>query len=203
MRTERVKVNGTFHYGTTLLRLKGAPPLKATPTAVMPLLCSTKRQIQRDPVQAKQYEDKIQKLISAGYVIKLSDSEVQATGESWFIPHHLVNHNKPRLVWNCSFVYNGLSLNEQLCAGPTLGPFLIGVFLRVRQNAVAISGISEQRSTRFVTCQMTSCCLDSFGETSKRLNNLRSTSGLFWDHQQPLLCNICTAETRQRPRRRQ
>ncbi|KAK7881024.1 hypothetical protein WMY93_030613 [Mugilogobius chulae] len=90
---------------------------------------------------AKQYEAEIQKLISGGCVVKLSEEEVKASKESWFIPHHLVHHNgKPRLVWDGSFAYNGLSLNEQLLAGPTLGPSLIGVLLRFRQYAVAISG---------------------------------------------------------------
>lgn len=52
MHTERVKVHGTFHYATPLLRVKGAPPLKATPTAAMPLLRRTERRLKGDPVQA-------------------------------------------------------------------------------------------------------------------------------------------------------
>lgn len=80
--TERVKVGDTFHYATPLIRIKGAPPLKATPEAIMPLLRGTEKRLQGDPVQAEQYEAEIQKLISAGYVAKLSDSEVKASEES-------------------------------------------------------------------------------------------------------------------------
>lgn len=131
----------TLRYATPLLRIKGAPPLKSTPEAVMPLLRSTERRLRRDSALAKQYESEIQKLISGGCVVKLSVEEVKTSNESWFIPHHLVHHNgKARLVWDCSFVHNGLSLNEQLLAGPTLGPSLIGVLLPFRQYAVAISG---------------------------------------------------------------
>ncbi|KAK7881385.1 hypothetical protein WMY93_029794 [Mugilogobius chulae] len=140
-RTERVKVGDTLRYATPLLRLQSAPSLKAPAEAVMPLLRGTERRLKRDPALAKQYEAEIQKLISGGCVVKLSEEEVKASKESWFIPHHLVHHNgKPRLVWDGSFTFNGLSLNEQLLAGPTLGPSLIGVLLRFRQYAVAISG---------------------------------------------------------------
>lgn len=140
-RTERVKVGDTLRYATPLLRVKDAPPLKASYEAVMPILRSTERRLRRDPALAEQYEAEIQKLISGGYVVRLGEGEERASNESWFIPHHLVHRNgKPRLVWDCSFVHNGLSLNEQLLAGPTLGPSLIGVLLRFRQYAVAISG---------------------------------------------------------------
>ncbi len=45
----------------------------------------------------------------------------------------------PRLVFNCSFRYQGLSLNDQLLTGPALGPSLLGVLLRFRHNHVAES----------------------------------------------------------------
>ncbi len=61
-------------------------------------------------------------------------------GESWFIPHHMVRHNeKNRVVFDCSFQFSGLSLNDSLLAGPTLGSSLLGVLLRFREHAVAIS----------------------------------------------------------------
>ncbi|XP_078797113.1 uncharacterized protein LOC144989073 [Oryzias latipes] len=45
-----------------------------------------------------------------------------------------------RLVFNCSFSYQGQTLNEYLLPGPTLGASLLGVLLRFREYAVAISG---------------------------------------------------------------
>lgn len=49
-------------------------------------------------------------------------------------------NGKHHLVFDCSFNHGGLSLNEQLLPGSTLGPSLIGVLLRFCQHAVAISG---------------------------------------------------------------
>ncbi len=60
--------------------------------------------------------------------------------ESWYIPHHMVQHNgKNRVVFNCSFSYQGHTLNELLLPGPTLGPSLLPVLLRFREPSVAIS----------------------------------------------------------------
>ncbi|XP_043967022.1 uncharacterized protein LOC122827949 [Gambusia affinis] len=52
----------------------------------------------------------------------------------------MVEHNgKHRIVFNCSFEYQGQSLNDYLLPGPTLGPTLLGVLLRFRQHSIAIS----------------------------------------------------------------
>lgn len=95
----------------------------------------------RDPLRADEYSAAIQKLVETGAVKKFDPSEVSATDESWYIPHHLVSHNgKSHLVFNCSFQYQGLSLNDTLLPGPTLGASLLGVLLRFREHAVAVSG---------------------------------------------------------------
>lgn len=130
-RTTRVKVGNTLRYATPLLRVKEAPQLRAGAEAVMPMLCSTEQRLLKDPAKAKIYKAEIQKLIDEGCVTKLSAEDNPS--ESWFIPHHLVHHNgKDHLVFDCSFTHRGLSLNEQLLPGPTLGPSLIGVLLRFR-----------------------------------------------------------------------
>lgn len=56
--------------------------------------------------------------------------EATQPAEAWYLPHHLVSHNnKSRLVFDCSFRHHGLSLNDQLLPGPTLGPSLLEVLL--------------------------------------------------------------------------
>ncbi|GAA6098476.1 uncharacterized protein LOC109196100 [Tachysurus ichikawai] len=107
----------------------------------MALLRATERQLQQHIELEEVYNNEIQKLENAGYAVKLTPEEAKATNESWFIPHHLVHHNgKSRVVFNCSYQYQQVSLNDQLLPGPTLGPSLLGVLLRFRQYLVAISG---------------------------------------------------------------
>ena len=95
----------------------------------------------KDPERATAYCEEIQKLIQAGSVARFNPDERDDDTKSWFIPHHMVHHNgKNRIVFNCSHQYQGLNLNESLLPGPTLGASLLGVLLRIREHAVAISG---------------------------------------------------------------
>nr|XP_055076729.1 uncharacterized protein LOC129455971 [Misgurnus anguillicaudatus] len=162
-KTTRVEVDGVLRYATPLLRRKDIPRFEAPKEMVMPSLRNTERSLSKDPERAKAYNAEIQKLVQAGTVKKLSPQVVTQPGESWYIPHHMVTHNnKNRIVFNCSYRYRGLNLNEWLLPGPTLGPSLLGVLLRFREHAVAISGdvkamfhqvrlLSEDRSLlRFV-----------------------------------------------------
>ncbi|KAI2646026.1 hypothetical protein H4Q32_024548 [Labeo rohita] len=140
-RSRRVEVDGVWRYATPLLRAPDGPPLKGTMESVLSSLRNTEKRLSRNPERAKVYEAEIQKLLDSGYVVRVPPAGQQVDEESWFIPHHLVQHNgKYRLVFNCSFVYQGVSLNQQLLPGPTLGASLLGVLLRFRQYAIAISG---------------------------------------------------------------
>lgn len=61
-------------------------------------------------------------------------------GESWYIPHHMVQCNwKNRIMFECSFWYQGLSINAFLLLGPMLSSTLLGV-LRFREHSVGMSG---------------------------------------------------------------
>ncbi len=140
-RTRRVEVDGVWRYATPLIRGPDTPQLKGTIEFVLSSLRNTEKRLSRDPERAKVYEAEIQKLLDSGYVLRVPPEGQQVDEESWFIPHHLMQHNgKYRLVFNCSFAYQGVSLNQQLLPGPTLGASLLGVLLRFRQYAVAISG---------------------------------------------------------------
>lgn len=70
----------------------------------------------------------------------MSEEELSKAAKSWFIPHHIVSHNvKNRIVFNCSFMYKGKNLNKLLLPGPTLSSSLLGVMLRFREHAIAVS----------------------------------------------------------------
>lgn len=74
------------------------------------------------------YTNEIKKLKHAGYVEENNVGPIAESQESWYIPHHLVEHNdKHCVVFNCSFTYQGQSLNDQLLPDPiTPNLLLIG-----------------------------------------------------------------------------
>ncbi|KAI2646049.1 Gag-Pro-Pol polyprotein [Labeo rohita] len=140
-KTTRVEVNGIFRYATPLLRRKDFPFFCAPKEAVMSSLRGMERQLARSPEKAEVYKSEIKKLELNGAAIKLLNEGQGGTRENWYIPHHMITHNgKNHLVFNCSFEYEGLNLNDSLLPGPVLSPSLLGVLLRFREHCVAISG---------------------------------------------------------------
>ncbi len=139
-KTTRVEVDGIMRYATPLLRVKSMPHLTMPKEAVLPQLRSVERKLLRNSDKASAYQAEITKLKEAGYAVKLEPSEVENSKESWYIPHHMVQHNnKNRVVYNCSFGYEGHNLNQFLLPGPTLSPSLLAVLLRFREHSIAIS----------------------------------------------------------------
>ncbi len=139
--TTRVEVSGVMRYATPLLRRPSAELLKAPKEAVMANLRSTERKLAKDLNRAESYCSEIKRLQEAGYVAEISTQEAERSLESWYIPHHMVTHNsKDRIVFNCSYSYQGHALNDILLPGPVLGPSLLGVLLRFREHPIAISG---------------------------------------------------------------
>ncbi|KAL0153566.1 hypothetical protein M9458_051180 [Cirrhinus mrigala] len=139
--TTKVEVSGVMRYATPLLRRPNAELLKAPKEAVMANLRSTERKLTKDLRRAESYCSEMRKLQEAGYVAEISSQEADQSLESWYIPHHMVTHNnKDRIVFNCSYSFQGHALNDILLPGPILGPSLLGVMLRFREHPVAISG---------------------------------------------------------------
>ena len=103
-------------------------------------LRGTEKGLSKDPVRADTYNQEIRKLLDAGYVTKLTSDEVQASVSSWYIPHHVVHHNgKDQIVFNCSFTYQGASLNEHHSPGPAFGSTLLAMLLSFRKYTIAVS----------------------------------------------------------------
>ncbi|KAM9753665.1 uncharacterized protein ACNS7B_006885 [Menidia menidia] len=139
-KTIRVTVDGVKRYATPLLWKENLPPLCAPQEAVLAQLRGTEKRLARDPERAATYSKEIHKLLDAGYVTPVSAAKAATNNHSWFIPHHMVHHNgKDRIVFNCSFKFEGQSLNDHLLPGPNLGASLLGVLLRFREHPVAIS----------------------------------------------------------------
>lgn len=71
----------------------------------MSRLWNTEPRLSKDRDKAVSYSDQISKLEQAGYVAKQNPEEVHCTKEAWYIPHHMVTHNKDRIVFDCSFTF--------------------------------------------------------------------------------------------------
>ncbi|KAI2646158.1 Translation initiation factor 2 subunit beta [Labeo rohita] len=102
--TVRVEIDGVQCYATPLLCVKNMPPLYALKEAVLPQLRGIEKRLERDPELAAAYQEELTKLVQAGYVVKLSQEQVDRTREAWYSPHHMVRllpQDKPllRYIW--------------------------------------------------------------------------------------------------------
>ncbi|XP_053956131.1 uncharacterized protein LOC128861773 [Anastrepha ludens] len=110
--------------------------------ALQRLSCLEKR-MTRDPLlrnflnkQIREYEDK-------EYIRKLTKDEISHGKRSWFIPIFTVtnkNKNKTRLFWDAAATVDGIAVNTYLMKGPDLLPSLVGILIRFRERAFAITG---------------------------------------------------------------
>lgn len=115
----QVNVDGVQRYARPLLQWTPITSLYAPKEDVISSLRSTECRLAQAPSQADSCCYKIHKLEQAGYIVKISLKEAGQTEESWFIPHHMVQHNgKNRIVFNCSLQYHGRLLNDQLLPRP-------------------------------------------------------------------------------------
>ncbi|XP_051784790.1 uncharacterized protein LOC127528351 [Erpetoichthys calabaricus] len=81
-------------------------------------------------------------ILDKGYAIKIPTEQLTLERETvWYIPHHGVYNpkkNKIRVVFDCTAICQGFSLNEQLLKGPDLTNTLIGVLTRFREEPIAL-----------------------------------------------------------------
>ena len=78
-------------------------------------------------------------LIEKGYARKALTKDGRE--ERWHIPHHGVFHpakKKIRIVFDCSAIFQGRSLNDELIQRPDLTNNLIGILIRFRKGHIAI-----------------------------------------------------------------
>lgn len=107
--------------------------------------------LRKDPVKAEHFMKFMAKVLVSGAAEKapapVKDSEY------WYLPLFGVYHPKKpdsiRGVFDSSAVYQGMSLNSLLLSGPDLTNGLLGVLLRFRKDAVALSADVEQMFYQF------------------------------------------------------
>jgi hypothetical protein len=79
------------------------------------------------------YVQFIENTINRKHASRVPDEELQvAEGQVWFLPHFQVYHpkkpDKIRVVFDCSAVYRGDSLNKHLSQGPHWMKALLGFY---------------------------------------------------------------------------
>ena len=83
-------------------------------------------------------------IIEKGYAHKVP-ADFQKSSAKWYIPRHGVYHpHKPgkiRVVFDCSAIYGGMSLNDQLLKGPDLTNSLFGVLSRFQERIALMADI--------------------------------------------------------------
>ena len=106
-------------------------------------LMKLKQRLKSDTQYRKDYVDFMQENIKNGFAEKVPKEEVSDKNKHvWYIPHHGVYHKKKpgkmRVVFNCSALYQGVSLNQQLLQGPDLTNNLTGVLCRFQKERIAL-----------------------------------------------------------------
>ncbi|XP_020629772.1 uncharacterized protein LOC110066861 [Orbicella faveolata] len=104
-------------------------------------LLKLRRRLTSDEQFQKDYSSFMQDITSSGCAERVPVEELSTKSKQvWYIPHHGVYHKKPgkiRVVFDCSAVCDGQSLNQQLLQGPDLTNNLTGVLCIFRQERIA------------------------------------------------------------------
>ena len=143
------------HYTMPLPFRNGPPVLPDNKHLALSRLRSLRRKLLRNETYRLHYETFIGNLIQNGHAEKVPDCEVENNnGHVWYIPHHGIYHPKKpgklRVVFDCSAVHNGESLNKHLLQGPDLTNPLIGVLCRFRMEQIAFTCDIEQMFHQFM-----------------------------------------------------
>ncbi|XP_046567703.1 uncharacterized protein LOC124276091 [Haliotis rubra] len=136
------------HYTIALPLRREITQLPSNHSQAFKRLMNLKHKMERNSNFLKDYRDFMDKIVAKGYAERVPDHELERDdGRVWFIPHHGVYHphkpNKIRVVFDCTAMHQGVSLNSLLLQGPDLTNRLIAVLLRFRQEPVAVMGDIE------------------------------------------------------------
>ena len=127
------------HYEMPLPFKKENPILPNNKSMAIRRLQCLRTRFKKDKKFCHDYFEFMNSLVKNGHAEKVSDSEKSDIGQKGYIPHHGVYHpqkpGKIRVVFDCSAVYNGESLNSHLLQGLDLTNKLLGVIWCFRKEA--------------------------------------------------------------------
>ncbi|XP_063363571.1 uncharacterized protein LOC134652330 [Cydia amplana] len=122
------------------------PRLPPSYNMALTRLRGIERKMDRDPSFAAKYIAQVDNLLNKGYAERVS--EPGPDPGSYYLPHFSVtNPNKPkkiRLVFDAAALNQGQSLNDFILEGPDMLQSLIGIMLRFREGAFAVTADVEE-----------------------------------------------------------
>ena len=122
---------------------RGQPKLPDNYAIAKSRLVSTEKNLRKNPVVAEEYCRTIKEYVEKGYLQKVNPKQEKAVSQ-WYLPHFPVirldkSTTKVRIVFDCSAKCDGVSLNDEIHAGPKLQQDLFDVLLRFRRDPVAVA----------------------------------------------------------------
>ncbi|XP_052817602.1 uncharacterized protein LOC128243724 isoform X1 [Mya arenaria] len=145
------KKNEDGHWSAPLPFREPRPRLPNNKPQALKRALALDSNLKRDPKKRQHFQEFMDQLFQNGHAEvarPLEESE-----ERWYLPVFGVYHPKKkdqiRAVFDSSAKFEGLSLNNVLLSGPDLANSLIGVLMRFREKAVAITGDIQQMFYQF------------------------------------------------------
>ena len=161
-------------------------------------LRSLEKRLNEDRQLADTYNSLIQNNIVKGYVEETNREPSPTCNQLWYLPHQPVQHKqkkKIRRVTKAASIYKGHSLNKALLTGPDLLCSLVGLLLRFRQFAIAVTyrrykshvyadSCKERRSRRIKVSMV----------QKQHRNNIQIQATHIWCNLLALVCYLCTSK---------
>lgn len=100
---------------------------------------NVKKRFRKNSLFQHQYKAFMNDMVAKGYAEQVQSGElVHSDGRLWYIPHHGVYHPQTgtRVVFDCTVIFQSMSLNAELLQGPDLTSSFIGVLARFRREPV-------------------------------------------------------------------
>ena len=134
------------HWQATYPWKRSPEDLPDNKVCALGMLKSTERRLAKSEQHQTLHEEQISNMISRRVVRKLTDQEIRNyNGPVHYLSHHEIlkpdSQSTPcRIVLNSSACFNGHILNDYWAKGPDLLNNLLGILIRFREHAVAITG---------------------------------------------------------------
>ena len=140
-----------------------------------------KKRLSLDPELATNYKETIDMDLRKGYFKRLTKEEAGApVTRKWYPPHHpVVNPKKPGKfprVCDAAAKFQGSSLNSHLLSGQNFVNNLVGIFMRFRNEKVALSGDIEAMFNQVAVPEADQSALRFLWRLSLLNHRLKSTN---------------------------